>query len=295
VPTQTDQPFGNIRRNGAFSRLFDAWGSRLRFGAPLRRYLVPTPDHLVNLGRCRLSFDISADASQIEISPRARVPAPPFWFWIGGELIGCNAIIPPPNDTAPADSVTLQVTRGTAGRWGATQRPHVAGTPALLARVPGIIVHSKLMVIDDIFLSVGSANICRRSMFHDAETNCFAVPEHLRLDPMNPARALRCRLWAEHLGLPPDMGPSLLSDPLSALTLFDRSWYCGSRWQNTSAFGADAPAFGFGTSDSIFKQALDALVATQIESHKSEIWRTMVDPTCDTDPNAMSDPGPELL
>jgi phospholipase D1/2 len=70
--------------------------------------------------------------------------------------------------------------------------------------VPGLAegccldVHSKLMIVDDSLLRIGSANLCSRSMGVDAE--CDVLIESLgRPDVAAAIRAFRDRLLAEHL------------------------------------------------------------------------------------------------
>ncbi|MCK0176986.1 phospholipase D-like domain-containing protein [Mycolicibacterium sp. F2034L] len=73
-----------------------------------------------------------------------------------------------------------------------------AGTP--------IYVHSKVMVIDDGLLRVGSSNLNNRSMGFDSE--CDVIVEADRADDGVAIRtavaSIRNRLIAEHLGVPPD-------------------------------------------------------------------------------------------
>lgn len=57
-----------------------------------------------------------------------------------------------------------------------------------------IYVHGKVSIVDDEWLSVGSANLNRRGLGTDTEMNVQAVAPDL-------ARRLRVRLWAEHLGM----------------------------------------------------------------------------------------------
>src|SRR5205085_9856691 len=57
-----------------------------------------------------------------------------------------------------------------------------------------IYVHSKVAIIDDIWTTVGSANLNKRSMHDDAEMNVSTLDAEL-------AQGLRLMLWAEHLGL----------------------------------------------------------------------------------------------
>ncbi|RAR48863.1 phospholipase D-like protein [Paraburkholderia unamae] len=54
-----------------------------------------------------------------------------------------------------------------------------------------VYVHSKIMVIDDVFLTHGSANVNRRSMEVDSELNIC----HERMDVTQP---LRRHLWSIH-------------------------------------------------------------------------------------------------
>jgi len=77
-----------------------------------------------------------------------------------------------------------------------------------------VYVHSKLMIVDDEFVSVGSANVTRRSMSTDGELQVGIVDAENAL-----ARDLRARLWAQHSGLP----ATDFTDPLLALPRFKRS------------------------------------------------------------------------
>jgi phosphatidylserine/phosphatidylglycerophosphate/cardiolipin synthase-like enzyme len=83
-----------------------------------------------------------------------------------------------------------------------------------------IYVHAKVCVIDDVWATVGSDNLNRRSWTHDSELSCAVI--YAELDdrtPVDPgglgdgsrkfARELRLSLWAEHLGRSPS-DPSLL-------------------------------------------------------------------------------------
>ncbi|MDQ2741833.1 MAG: phospholipase D family protein [Chloroflexota bacterium] len=72
-----------------------------------------------------------------------------------------------------------------------------------------IYVHAKVAIVDDQWLTIGSANLNGRGLATDTEMNVQAV------DPAV-ARALRVRLWAEHLGMTLDevaaADPSALID-----------------------------------------------------------------------------------
>jgi phosphatidylserine/phosphatidylglycerophosphate/cardiolipin synthase-like enzyme len=290
----TDQIFGDIRRADALAALQAAWGTRLQYGSPIRRWLNPTPAANVNLGRCLLRTGITPGGgtaqNRITIGPISRIPPkPPFWVFIENELMLCTE--QSGADDPSTDSRTLYVERGPDGanqRWGANVGRHDEGSPALCVRVPNVYVHAKTTMIDDVFMTIGSANINRRGHFHDGEINVFAVPQRLKNDPTNPARILRCQLWAEHLGLSPEMGLSLLRDPISALAFFNRPWYVGTHFQPMSFMGtSDAPNVNFGTS------YLGAIVGTTESVYEPVLWPTVVDPTTTADPDSTK-PGPEF-
>lgn len=58
-----------------------------------------------------------------------------------------------------------------------------------------VYVHAKIGVIDDCWLTVGSANLNEHSLFNDTEMNVVTQAPDI-------ARQIRIRLWAEHLELP---------------------------------------------------------------------------------------------
>lgn len=60
---------------------------------------------------------------------------------------------------------------------------------------PAVYVHAKVGIIDDRWLTVGSANLNEHSLFNDTEVNLVAGDPDL-------ARATRLRLWSEHLQRP---------------------------------------------------------------------------------------------
>ncbi|MDQ2760043.1 MAG: phospholipase D family protein [Actinomycetota bacterium] len=90
-------------------------------------------------------------------------------------------------------------TRGQLGVLGAAD----AGAGRLLAvtvralsegRADPLYVHAKVAVVDDRWLTVGSANLNAHSLFNDTEMNLVTEDPEL-------AHQLRVRLWAEHLQL----------------------------------------------------------------------------------------------
>ena len=58
-----------------------------------------------------------------------------------------------------------------------------------------VYVHAKIGIVDDEWLTLGSANLNEHSLFNDSEVNVVTHDPGL-------ARATRLRLWSEHLDLP---------------------------------------------------------------------------------------------
>jgi len=71
-----------------------------------------------------------------------------------------------------------------------------------------IYVHAKVAVVDDLWSTVGSANLNNRGMRDDAEMNVAVLHTDF-------ARELRVQLWAEHLGLLNEDDQFILSRYLS--------------------------------------------------------------------------------
>ena len=83
-----------------------------------------------------------------------------------------------------------------------------------------VYVHAKIGIVDDAWLTVGSANLNEHSLFNDTEMN---VVTH---DPAI-ARQTRLRLWAEHLELTAD---DVDGDPAQVI---DDLWHPISKEQLT--------------------------------------------------------------
>jgi phosphatidylserine/phosphatidylglycerophosphate/cardiolipin synthase-like enzyme len=72
-----------------------------------------------------------------------------------------------------------------------------------------VLIHSKLMIVDDRFLTVGSANLSNRSMGLDTELNVSWEASPRDEDLRRSIRNVRENLLAEHCGTlpdPPDLG-----------------------------------------------------------------------------------------
>jgi phosphatidylserine/phosphatidylglycerophosphate/cardiolipin synthase-like enzyme len=76
-----------------------------------------------------------------------------------------------------------------AGRLLVTTLRSLTGT-----RDDRLYVHAKVGIVDDRWLTVGSANLNAHSLFNDTEMNVVC-------DDADLARQTRVRLWAEHLGV----------------------------------------------------------------------------------------------
>jgi phosphatidylserine/phosphatidylglycerophosphate/cardiolipin synthase-like enzyme len=76
-----------------------------------------------------------------------------------------------------------------------------------------VYVHAKIAIVDDRWLTIGSANLNEHSLFNDTELNLVVSDEQL-------ARETRERLWAEHLELP--LGDVRTTDPVK---LVDERWF----------------------------------------------------------------------
>ena len=82
-----------------------------------------------------------------------------------------------------------------------------------------VYVHSKLMIADDVWMSIGSSNMNRRSMTYDSELNAASIDSLIRRGGHVSARLLRVRLMAEHLGLD-KMEYPYVEDPTAAFEPF---------------------------------------------------------------------------
>jgi len=129
----------------------------------------------------------------------------------------------------------LELVRAAGGDRVAVYGPeNHAGTP--------VYVHAKICVVDDVWASVGSDNVNRRSWTHDSELSCAVLDE--QLDDREPrsidrfgdgarrfARELRLELAREHLDRVEGDEDDLL-DPVSAFDAFAASADRLQRWHD---------------------------------------------------------------
>jgi hypothetical protein len=95
-----------------------------------------------------------------------------------------------------------------------------------------IYVHAKVSIVDDEWLSVGSANLNGRGMATDTEMNVQSIAPDL-------ARSLRVRLWAEHLGMSEEEVAA--ADPIK---LADQDWPLAAREMERQLRSGGAPPIG---------------------------------------------------
>jgi phosphatidylserine/phosphatidylglycerophosphate/cardiolipin synthase-like enzyme len=100
----------------------------------------------------------------------------------------------------------------------------------------GSFVHSKLILVDDELVSIGSANFMDRSMQEtnagdDAEVSAIAVTTGTLV------RDLRVQLWAEHMGVKDADGLADLRDLSKSLGNWRQSWGTGIRGSLGSRVG----------------------------------------------------------
>ena len=124
--------------------------------------------------------------------PRRRSGSP-----IEGELMYVYDESSAPNpdpEHAPASSTSCAATRracvrAARRRAGATRARTRPGAAATVVDLAGIYVHAKMMIVDDVFVGIGSANLNRRGLFHDGEINAFTVPAAAQgVDAAQPGR-----------------------------------------------------------------------------------------------------------
>jgi phosphatidylserine/phosphatidylglycerophosphate/cardiolipin synthase-like enzyme len=294
LPSYLEVPFADTKRAIFFDELAAAWGDRLYIGTPVRRPVLDAPGRMTSRGRMSLLADIPDGAtSSFLVGPATRVPSGPFFLWIEGELmyaISSTTVAGPDGEAA----TELQVLRGGIGtqeHWCPDPRAHAAGAPVTAARPQPIFLHSKIMMVDDVFVAIGSTNINRRGFFHDGEITAFAIPEQLRSAADNPALLLRTRLWGEQLGLTPELATGLFRDPIAGFELFKRSRYDGNRVVPYSELKVPVPKLD--ELPGVVEQVLPSWATDTIkfslqlflEANSNKIFNTAGDPTTSIEMN----------
>ena len=231
IPASPDQPFGMPRRQALIDDLRAAWGDRVKVGILRRKFSHTSTSRESSSGRLWLAAPVTTGANVIEVAPPERVPATPFWLTVDGEVMRATHQVA--GFTSPT-SVRLDVERWEDTRLfdaasGTPRAGHKVRAAVSSGSFPSIYVHAKMLLIDDAFAAIGSANSNRRGYYSDGECNVFAMREQV-VDGDNWIRELRIALWAEHLGLAPEYAAVALRDPAAGLALFDRKFTVGSRF-----------------------------------------------------------------
>jgi phosphatidylserine/phosphatidylglycerophosphate/cardiolipin synthase-like enzyme len=293
----TDQPFGEASRSGAIEQLraADNGAGILRVGYLRRHYTLPDNELRASSGRLTLMQDLDAAGGvvpNVVLGPKQRLPQPPFWFAVEGELMYAFDESPMQNLVGDIASV-FQVLRGPDTRLvkggpvataiGPRTRPHPSGAAATVVDLAGIYVHSKLTIVDDVFMSIGSANVDRRGFYHDGEINVFSVPQQLKASRGNPVAALRRKIWAEVLDLPLATAEPLLEDPLAAATLFGRSPLLGNRFTDIDAYPTHL-MFDATGGDGLVMLLLKLALGSFVTVDQGDLYNAVVDPTSALDP-----------
>jgi phosphatidylserine/phosphatidylglycerophosphate/cardiolipin synthase-like enzyme len=236
VPATPDQPFGLPRRQALINDLRGAWGDRVRVGILRRRFSHTSTSRESSAGRLWLAEDLAVGDDVIEVSPPERVPSTPFWLTVNGEVMRATREVA--GFSSPI-SVRLDVERWEDTRLfdatsGTARASHDQDAAVSCGTFPSIYVHAKLLLVDDVFAAIGSANANRRGYFSDGECSVFSMREQVTGGD-NWIRDLRIALWAEHLGLAPQYAAVALRDPAAGLALFDRRFTVGSRFTTFDA------------------------------------------------------------
>jgi len=303
VPDKADQPFGDIEKQGFIDELATAQStllpgetvppSILHIGFPRRNYHLPTNSMRASSGKCTLEANLAKNATsmieeEVVLGKGPRLPEVPFYMAIEGEIIYAyklketspNAAAAKSAKTARKTTRTYCVLRGDdLLDIGTKRKEHKKGAAVSVLEYKPIYVHSKTMIVDDMFLCQGSANVNQRGHYHDGEANIFSIPQNLKNGLNNPVRDLRIKLWADMLNLPRDMAGGILRDPIAAAELFNRTPQQGNRVVNLVG-RPPMMVFGPTPGTSVFKMILLSLgtIATLPDLTYDKFYKTVVDP-----------------
>lgn len=310
LPTSSDQPYGDLSQadsitafKAAETAAGAAPGEIVKIGILRRHFTVASNTLRAASGKLILGDTMNTQPADpgfddtIVLGPKVRVPSPPFWIAVEGELMWVYdeaAVVvhgEPPEGTRRYLVDRGQRTRLFGLGTGAKPREHSEGAAATVVDLSGIFVHAKLILVDDVFAGIGSANVNRRGFYSDGEGHFFWVPERLKAKPPagaarthNPIARLRHEIWAELLNLPYPMAAPLLDDPVAAAALFDRLPIHGNRFTPKDAI-PQTLAFGtFNGGDSIIALVLQALFSTIVGMNHTAIFNGVADPTTHLEP-----------
>lgn len=231
IPSTPDQPFGFAPRQSFIQSMTTAWGDRLKIGVMRNRFHRTQTNRSKAVGRLWLTEDVGDGDNTVKVGPPDRMPGMPFWLTVGNEAMYVKNAVP---ESKTATQIELRVDRASASNLfddakGTKRSAHKASAAVNAGEFAGIYVHSKLMLIDDVFACIGSANLNRRGHYSDGECNIFALREELSHGD-NWIRDMRVRLWAELCGVEEDFAFIAFADPARNMDLFDRKFTAGCRF-----------------------------------------------------------------
>jgi phosphatidylserine/phosphatidylglycerophosphate/cardiolipin synthase-like enzyme len=105
------------------------------------------------------------------------------------------------------------------------------------------------MIVDDVWVSIGSMNCNRRSMTHDTEIGIAVIDSQIEDQACVFARNLRRELWREHLCL--EDGSDIPIDPIQAFDLWRSRTTDPSVAPIVHAVGHRTPPGRFNIQDSV--------------------------------------------
>ncbi|WP_293676429.1 hypothetical protein [uncultured Phenylobacterium sp.] len=290
IPSVPDQPFGFAPRQAFVNRVSEAWGDRFKIGSLRQHFYRSQTNRTKAIGRMWLTADAGEGDNTIKIGPPDRLPDGPFWVTLGTEAMYVRNAVP---ESRTETEVELRVDRADATNLfdnakGTKRSAHKKGAAVCCGIFPGIYVHTKMMLVDDAFAAIGSANLNRRGFFSDGECHLFALREALGHGDDNWIRALRKTLWSEVCGVPEAYGDVAFDDPVANLKLFDRRFVTGGRFvpykaqpfqtemEVQAAFNASTSKFGgIGFIAGVGRALLEAAVGTQVDA----IFDSVIDPS----------------
>jgi phosphatidylserine/phosphatidylglycerophosphate/cardiolipin synthase-like enzyme len=146
----------------------------------------------------------------------------------GVKVIALVPGMPDPIDgTAPLPPVlNSEVRVGILGKLSRDKQKNLA-----IWQLKTALVHSKLILIDDELMSIGSANFMDRSMeftFKGDDAECSVVA----VSTSGLVRDLRVSLWAEHLGVSGAGQRAELADLDKSLAIWRKEWGTGVTFPN---------------------------------------------------------------
>ena len=139
---------------------------------------------------------------------------------------------PQSGEAAPTRALTQPVKECVVDKLSRAERSNLA-----VWQLAGVFVHAKVILIDDEFVSIGSANFADRSIENvvsdkpgfDSELTVAAVSTSTLVSD------LRVKLWAEHLRVSDSRSVSELRDLDKGLAVWRASWGTGVSFRHTEA------------------------------------------------------------